>query len=204
MAEVDIFVLTSNVQFVRREWQNRAKLKGQDKDLWLTVPVGGSNRQMIRDALIDNSSNWQHKHQCTIDMLYHNTSEPELLARLLECYEHPYERLVDLNVKLIMFLKELLGIDTRVVFDEEVSGNKASLLINICKKYNADTYLSGLGGKHYMDEEYETEIKKHNIAHRFVDRNVTAEYPYTSIHYLLTQGLVGARDIVHGELLPSN
>ena len=51
---------------------------------------------------------------------------------------------------------ELLGIkNVRFTLASElaVSGTETELLINICKAIGADTYLSGFGGKKYMDED---------------------------------------------------
>lgn len=198
MASADKFVITTNLQFVRREWHNRAKLPGQGKDLLLTVPVGGSNRQMIRDAMIDGQTKWRQKHIGTIRNQYRRSADPEVLEGFLSLYERPFERLVDLNVALIGHIKRLLKIETPLVVDEQVGGQRQELLINICRKHGADRYLSGLGGKSYMDGRYVSDINREGITHRFVDRNVTGDYPYSSIHYLLTGGVQEVCKIIHG------
>ena len=200
MAQVDIFIVTTNLQFMRREWQSRAKLKMADKDLLLTVPVRGSNRQMIREVLIDKSSQWQVKHSKTLESLYHKTAQPEILNSMLSFYQESYTRLVDLNVALIFFIKDVLNIKTPVIIDEEVGGKKHELLINICDKYGADCYLSGVGGKLYMTEDYIAAINKRNIKHRFVEHNVTFEFPYSAIHYILGESLSKSCDIIKGNI----
>ena len=35
---------------------------------------------------------------------------------------------------------------------------------------------------------YIAELAAQNVSHEFLDRNLTAEYPYSSVHYLLTEG----------------
>lgn len=198
MACVDKFVITTNLQFVRREWHNRAKLPDQGKDLLLTVPVGGSNRQMIREAVINEDTKWRQKHIGTIKNKYRRTADPEVLEGFLSIYETPHERLVDLNVALIAYIKALLNIGTPTAVDEEVGGHRQELLINVCRKYGADRYLSGFGGKNYMDETYVADIKREGITHDFVDKNITGEYPYSSLHYLLTGGVQEVCKIIHG------
>src|SRR3989338_4266927 len=79
-------------------------------------------------------------------------------------------------------------IKTPVVLDEDVTGNKHELLINICKKHGADTYLSGVGAKDYLNKERLKEIEKNNIKHIYVKKNLTAMYPYSTVHYLLHEG----------------
>jgi hypothetical protein len=201
MASVDVFVITTNVQFVRREWQSRAKLKGTGgADLLLTVPVLGSSRQSIREARINDCEAWRHKHAATIRNLYGKTTERELLAVLLDVYERRSDRLVDLNMTFIQIMRDALGIETPVILDEEVAGHRHELLIGLCRKYQADTYLSGLGGKLYMDDNYRAACDAAGIAIEFVSRNVTGEHPYSAIHYLLGQGLPAARRIVLGDV----
>lgn len=198
MACVDKFVITTNLQFVRREWHNRAKLPGEEKDLLLTVPVAGSNRQMIRDALISGDAKWRQKHVGTIENKYGRTADPQVLQGFLAIYEKPFQRLVDLNVALIRYIKDLLDIGTPTVVDEQVGGQRQDLLINVCRAHGADRYLSGLGGKNYMDAQYVADITRAGISHDFVDRNVTGEYPYSSLHYLLTGGVQESWNIIHG------
>jgi hypothetical protein len=188
MAQADLFVIVTNLQFEKQErWQQRHKIPGPHGDLWLTVPVFGSQNQRIKEVRINNDLPWRRRQKRTLEFLYRNSASGEILARILPIYETQWERLVDLNVALIKTMKEVLGIRTRLVVDEEISGEKEALLVNICKKYQADEYLSGLGATAYMSERYFSELGRNRIRHRFVERNVTAHYPYSMLHYLLTQ-----------------
>lgn len=188
MNEVDIFVITTNLQFVRREWQSRAKLPNGQGDQWLTIPVLGSSRQMIREAKINNGESWRRKHRGTIVNLYRHSEHRMVLEQLIDLYDSQFKWLADLNIAFIFAIKSLLGIETKVVVDSEVIGHSHELLINICSKYGADEYLSGVGGRNYMGEAYVSAIRKAGISHAFVERNITAEFPYSSIHYLLKHG----------------
>ena len=196
MAAVDLFVITANLQFVRREWQSRAKLPNGGGDQWITIPVLGPSRQMIREARINNGEPWRRKHRGTIANHYRSSTDRKALDQIVGLYDVEHEMLADLNVFFIFAIKSMLGIETEVVFDSDVGGKGPELLINICEKYGADEYLSGMGGRHYMDEDYVAAIRKHGIRHDFVERNVTAEFPYSSIHYLLELGLDEAKSIV--------
>ena len=67
-------------------------------------------------------------------------------------------------------LKEL-KIDTKIYYESEVgtSSKKTDRIIEICKKLEASTYLSGAGGKDYMDEDKfsqnDIELKYQNFDH---------------------------------------
>ena len=189
MKLADKFVIITNLQFEKQEgWQQRHKIKGPNGDIWLTVPVLGSQNQKIKDVKINNQVNWRKKHQKTIQIVYAKSKGKDLIDKINSIYDSEPERLVEVNYKAILKLKDILGIETKVVLDKEVSGNKHELIINICKKYKADTYLSGVGALDYMTEERLAELKKNNIKHKFVEKNLTSLYPYSTLHYLLSEG----------------
>ena len=189
MKTADLFVIITNLQFEKQEgWQQRHKIKGPNGDIWLTVPVLGSQNQKIKDVKINNQVNWRKKHQKTIRMVYAKSKGEDLIDEINSIYGSEPERLVEVNYRAILKLRDILGIKTKVVLDEEVSGNKHELLMNVCKKYKADTYLSGVGAHDYMTEERLAELQKNNIEHKFVEKNLTSLYPYSTLHYLLSEG----------------
>ena len=189
MKTADLFVIITNLQFEKQEgWQQRHKIKGPNGDIWLTVPVLGSQNQKIKDVKINNQVNWRKKHQKTIQMIYAKSKGKDLIDEITSIYSSEPERLVEVNYKAILKLKDILGIETKVVLDEKVSGSKHELIINVCKKYRADTYLSGVGALDYMTEERLAELQKNNIEHKFVEKNLTSLYPYSTLHYLLSEG----------------
>ena len=189
MASVDLFVIITNLQFEKQEgWQQRHKIKGPNGDIWLTIPVLGSQNQLVKEVKINNQLDWRKKHRRTLEMIYSKSKGKEFIPKIVSLYEKNWVRLVDINTEAVLLLKDILEIKTPVVVDEEVSGIKHQLLINVCKKYQADTYLSGVGVKLYLDEEKMKELERQNIKHQVVEKNLTAQYPYSTIHYLLTEG----------------
>ena len=51
------FIVLDNVQFNKRSWQQRNKIKSKDSEIFLTVPVITKNKrfQKINEVLIDDS-----------------------------------------------------------------------------------------------------------------------------------------------------
>ncbi len=157
--ESDVFVFLDNVQYKRREYQNRNKIRTKDGWIWLTVPVvtKGLRDQPVRDVRIDNERNWQEMHWRSMAACYGRTG---FFRNHVSFFEEVYtgktwERLVDLNVRVIEYILEALGIDTPLRFESEIGTSTKSTerIIEICKKVGADTYLSGTGGRSYMKEE---------------------------------------------------
>jgi len=194
---VDKFIVMTNIQFEKGEgWQQRHKIAGPSGDIWLTVPVLGSQNQLIRDVKINNNAPWQRKHKKTLQQIYGKSKEAPLLPKILQVYDNNWDRLVDLNFQLIITIASTLGIKTPIILDEEVSGKKQELLINICKKYGAISYLSGVGVKLYIDEDFLKKFEASGVEHKIVERNLTSEFPYSTIHYLFTKGRDWVLDII--------
>ncbi len=70
--------------------------------------------------------------------------------------------LFDLDLDTVKKIMEWLGIKIPVVRESElrVEGTGTDRLINTCKAVGADTYVSGKGGKNYMDESL---FEKNNV-----------------------------------------
>ena len=80
----DIFILLDDVQFAKRSWHQRNKIKGANDIIWLTVPVHSKSKrfQKIKDVSINNQATFQIQ-DCqylqtrlycyeVFDMLYHH------------------------------------------------------------------------------------------------------------------------------------
>ena len=58
MQQADVFVVITNLQFEKQEgWQQRNKIAGANGDMWLTVPVLGSQNQLLKDVKINDQTN---------------------------------------------------------------------------------------------------------------------------------------------------
>jgi hypothetical protein len=154
----DVFVILDNVQYKKREFQNRNQIKTPSGPAWLTVPVitHGHYEQMTGDVRIDPTDNWRAKHLRAIEMSYGKAPFFNKYYQSLEALYMGTEwnLLMDLSAAQLRLFFEWLGIRTPVRFERElgIAGVKTERIANICKSLNGDTYLSGSGGKDYMDE----------------------------------------------------
>lgn len=161
----DCFVFLTDVQYKDREFQNRNKIRAQDSWIWLTVPVisKGKGRQKISQVAIDNSLPWQRKHWQSLKTGYGSAAFFDAYAGFFETfYAKHFDRLADLNIELIRYLMDELEIKTQIRFDTElgIEGARTDRIIEICEKLGADTYLSGAGGRDYLEEG---KFAAHNI-----------------------------------------
>jgi len=156
MLSVDVFVLYDDVQYDRRGWRNRNRLKSPNGPVWLTVPViqKGKYHQIIRDVIIDNSRPWRKKHIGTVETFYRKAPYFErLFPEFSEILNRDWEYLWELDLALIRWMSGIIGIGTPIKLASElhVPGTKSERLLEICHKLGADEYYSGAAARHYLD-----------------------------------------------------
>lgn len=160
IAQADTFAIVDNVQFVKRGtfgWMNRNRIRTKDGWMWLTVPVltKGKYHQLIIDTKINNDLPWRKKHFNAIYHNYHNaTYFKKYIGFFEDVYKEHWDNICDLSVEIIKYIIKELDINVKIVKCSEVgvAGKATDYVIDMCKKLNADTYLSGMHGKDYLDE----------------------------------------------------
>jgi hypothetical protein len=152
----DIFVIYDDVQYEKNSWRNRNRIKTPNGPQWLTVPVLTRGRcfPQIKDVLINKNVIWKKKHIQAIKQNYSKTPFFEKYAEnLFEILNRPWEKLVELNLELIYWISEKLGISTKILLSSElgISGSNIDRLIGIIKLLNGDLFYEGTAGKNYID-----------------------------------------------------
>jgi hypothetical protein len=154
LSQADVFVVMDNVEFLRRGLQHRNKIKTAKGEQWLTVPVLHQQKQLINEVRINPDYPWARKHWGTICTNYSPAPYFDLYAEeLKEILFRGWQSLNDLNVTLIAWVMQKLNIEIPVIYlsDLPVRGTKTQRLIEACQAVNAHTYVSGSGGRNYMD-----------------------------------------------------
>jgi len=151
MRAADQYVFLDNVPFRKNYFQNRNRIGST----WLTVPVhtNGHLESTIKEIQIDNSNNWRRKYWGRIEDIYRHAPNFKLYGgELKRIIDTPFKFLVNLNWNLIEFFRSVLGVNTPTLSATtlNVEGSKSELLYNICKKLEADIYLSGPSGRNYL------------------------------------------------------
>lgn len=186
--QVDVFVFFEDVDFTKRDWRTRNKIKTPNGDIWLTVPVKKAPRgTKIFEVEISQENDWQEKQYQTISQYYKKAPYFEEYKWILEKLykEVKWTNLSEFNIYTTKLLSEVLGIKTKFVNskDLETSGMKDDKLIEICKKVDGDFYLSGPAAKDYIEND---KFKEEGIALAYI----TYDYPeYTQLsgefnHYI--------------------
>ena len=164
------FVLFDDVQFTRRDWRNRNKIKTAQGLQWLTIPVAvkGKYCQSIRETKI-SGPDWGRKHWNSLVHSYRRAPYFSQYEAILRPLFFTDERCLSLvNHRFITTICDILGIETKITrsSDYQLTDGKSERLLTICKQAGADVYLSGPAAKDYLDVE---RFRSNGIDVRFMD-----------------------------------
>ncbi len=151
---VDTFVFLEDVQFVKREFQNRNKIKTPQGAQWLTVPVKGEYKARISEMLPDHEKDWARQHVETLRRNYSKAPFIDELDGFAKVVVQSYPNLAELGMATTRFFLERFGIHTPVQGMKDFKNlpeDPNLRIITIGQQLNADVYLAGIGGKNYMD-----------------------------------------------------
>ncbi|MFN7976744.1 MAG: WbqC family protein [Vicinamibacterales bacterium] len=154
---VDEFVLFDDVQFTRRDWRNRNRIKTPQGLTWLSIPVQtkGEYLALIKDIEISDAA-WAERHWKTIAAAYGKAPHFRWFADRFEpLYRETREvRLSAINRRWLEAACAALEIPTRLTWsmDYAVAAGKTERLVSICQQAGADTYISGPSARDYIDD----------------------------------------------------
>ena len=179
IASADELIVYDNMQYTRRDWRNRNKIKTPQGLQWLTVPVvsKGNYHQIIRDTKI-NGSDWSLSHWKSLEINYARSKFFEHIAEWLQpiyC-EKEYTYLSELNRCLMARICNYLDIQTRIScsWDYQLVSGKTEKLVDLCIQSGASEYISGPAAKEYVDEEV---FREKNIKLTWFDYSGYSVYP---------------------------
>ena len=170
---VDKFVFYDNVQFTKQDWRTRNRIKTDNGNLWLSVPI---QRQKLKTNIVDikicNEINWKKKHYKSFCQYYSKSKYFNEYKYLLDFYLLEWEYLYKLNRYTTEKISRALNIDTKFYYSEdfEVSGNPTEKIIQVVNKLGGDTYISGKAGRNYINESLFTDIKLEYMEYRIENK----------------------------------
>lgn len=155
--DVDEFVFHDDLQYTKGDWRNRNRIKTREGVRWLTIPVGASERRLIRDVVLPSPA-WARDHWRRIEASYR-------MAPHFAAYRGYFETLYlgrtwrwlsELNQAFITGIaRDLLGSTT--TFTDSMSLGltraKGDRVIEIVGRTRADEYVSGPAARAYITDE---------------------------------------------------
>jgi hypothetical protein len=158
IAVSDLHIVLDHVQFEKNSFTNRNKIRTSEGWCWLTVPLKTSGRfgdLAIAQVEISTERRWAEKHWNSIRLNYCKANYFRQHADFFEnIFSRSWEHLNPLLREITTYLLSALGIKTKILFSSEIgaAGRKSELVLELCRKVGATSYLSGSLGRDYLDE----------------------------------------------------
>ena len=174
----DEFFLYDTVQYTRRDWRNRNRIKTAQGPQWLTIPVHGSRAHRIRDAQISDPL-WTERHWRTLSQAYARAPYfADYRDEIETLYASVEEELMlsAVNERFIRALCGLLGITTPIAqtADDSEHDSKTEKLLAVCIDAGATEYLCGPASRDYIEQ---WRFEEAGIAVSYADYSGYPEYP---------------------------
>ena len=133
--EVDIFVMLGQCQFEKNGYQNRFNIGSK----WFTMSVNKGLDPIYSKEYIHYREDWERI-----------TKVFPIMDRFDHCCT---KNLYVTNAAIIQSACVLLGIDNIIEPDFVTESTGTERLVEICKRYHCNEYLSGISGKNYLNEQ---------------------------------------------------
>lgn len=160
IASADIYVIFDHVQFERKSWQQRNRIKTPNGITWLTIPVQKAPlKTRICDIKISyDNRNSLEKHWKTIKLAYKKAPYfNKYKTRFEKIYSKKYTYLKDLNINLIKEILDILGVKTKIIFSSKLdlkdeNMEKTEKIVNLCKKVGITNFYEAEGAKNFINK----------------------------------------------------
>ena len=153
----DAFCSFDIAQYRRRGF-NRNTIKTAQGSCFLTVPLftHGYREKQICQMEINNTIDWRTKHFKSLMVSYKHAPFWDRYADFFnDVYQRDWKYFSELtNYMLRWFLKELgITVDYSKASDAHFEGKGSDLVLDMCKKLGATSYIFGAFGKRYAKED---------------------------------------------------
>jgi hypothetical protein len=168
IARCDVFILYDDLPYSKDTWRNRNRIRTPQGWCWLSVPVSaeGLLHKTIREVEIKEERQWRRRHWLTLKYHYARAPFfPAYEAFFAKLYEKRWPFLIDLNLVIIFYIVEVLGIQTRLVISSETgledeyvrvrgrAKDPTGRIAFLCQRLGAHCFLEGALGKMFMEPE---------------------------------------------------
>jgi len=189
----EIYVIFDHVQYIRKVYHNRNRIKGPNGEIILSVPVKKAPRNTcIRDIQISyNNGNALPKHWKSIQHAYRKAPYfQQYIDTFAQIYSGQYQTLAELTVKLISTICTLLGIDVQFVYSSDYErfnsqNTKSGRVVDLCIQSGIKTLYDAKGAEEFIDpnpfKDNNLEVKFQNYDHPVYHQQYGAFLPYMSV-----------------------
>lgn len=151
------FILLDDVQFIRRGWQHRDRIKGRNGSVWLTLSLRkGDFHQCINEVELSSDPKWIEDNLNLLRECYDKAEcFREVFPRVEAIYRAGHRRMIDFNCALLDLAMDYFDISIPMsqASSYGIKGTSSARLLALVKATKGDAYLTGIGAHDYLDED---------------------------------------------------
>jgi len=201
ISKSDRFVFLDSVELSKQSWQTRNLFRTSNGYGWQSLPIKGSSQSKITNAKINNPERFIKKLHRTIQQTSSKSPHKLIVSDFFEAInEQIFLTVADFNIWTIIYFSELLGLNTEFFksSDMKLSSDKDSLVIEILKQFECNTYISTPGSEAYMSnfglDNYPFNIEFMDYSKSIITSEYFSDYGYENILDILTR--VGLNEVI--------
>jgi len=171
LREASNLIFYDSQQFTKQDWRNRNILLEDSASSWLTLPVltSGKFPSPINEIYLSGDqavTKVVNKIRATYYDQKNNPGYKFLIDLMLESSQ--FNKLSEINVFTTKKISEYLEIECNYELDDNlvIAGEKNEKLIQVCKHFNIDKYMSGAAALEYLNFE---EFRRNGIEVEIID-----------------------------------
>lgn len=154
----DVFVHYDDVRLPQgRSFISRVQVKSAHGFSWLTAPIDRNRSgDLINESCLIEEQNWRDKHLQTLRHCYAKAPFFKTMYDLAyQIYSYPSGNLAEFNQNAIELISLWLGLKRIFVRSSQlgIPGRSTQRLVDICKRFKAKNYITGLGALKYLEYE---------------------------------------------------
>jgi len=204
LLHADLYIVLDDVQFLRRGWHHRDKIKTPHGDKWFTLGLQKSPQNEKINNIMLNHEDWKQEH---LNLFIQNYKKAPYYAEIFPyielLYSNKFDKMIDFNMISITMLMKLFNISIEMEYSSKYNlQTKANeLLSDLLQKVEATNYLSGIGAKDYFDSkpfnDANIEVIWQDFKHPIYPQLHGEFIPYlSSIDLLFNCGIDKSREIL--------
>lgn len=157
LVTTDVFIILDDVQFLRRGWHHRDKIKTPHGEQWLTLALQkGDYFQLISEVrLHPDQDRWVAENLNLIHANYQKAPYfAEYFPRIETIYRQGHQTMLALNLAFLDFCLEVfdLTVKTEMSSTFGVTTTKSERLLHLIEATGGTHYITGTGSRSYLDE----------------------------------------------------
>jgi WbqC-like protein len=168
---VDAFIFYDDVNYIKKGWINRNKIRLNNVDYLFTLPIrAASQNKKINETVLIDDNKWKHKLFTTIRNNYKKSNNYnkaiQLIEEILFYKEINLAKYVQNSLIVIskyLGLRQKFFVSSSLNYDKNTNGTDK--ILSICKAIGCTTYRNAIGGIDLYDKSL---FQESNIQLQFV------------------------------------